>query len=333
VTAQTTRTVRFHEAGEADVLRIEDMPIGPPGPGEVRVAVQAIGLNRAEIAFRSGRYLERPVFPSRLGYEAAGIVEALGEGVAGFATGDLVGVVPLFSQSELGTYAEALNVPVRALVRAPEGIDAPQFAAVWMQYLTAYGMIVDIGGATVGDHVLIPAASSSVGLAAIQICHAVGAVPIAVTRTDAKRAALIECGASYVIASAQQDLPAEVKRITGGAGARLILDPVAGPYVATLAKAAAPGGVLFVYGGLSGQETPFPGGLAMLKGLSVRGYTLFEITQDAPRLEKAKRFVLDGLASKSFVPRIDRIFPFDGIADAHRYIEAGDQIGKVLVEI
>jgi NADPH:quinone reductase-like Zn-dependent oxidoreductase len=295
--------------------------------------VEAIGLNRAETAFRSGRYLERPKLPSRLGYEAAGKVVAVGNAVDGIAVGQRVGVMPTFSMNDYGTYGEEVLVPAAGVVACPENFSSTMFAAVWMQYLTAYGGLVDVGGLQAGEYVLITAASSSVGLAAIQIALAHRAIPIAATRTSVKREALQRHGAPYVIATQEQDLAAEVRKITGGTGARLVFDPVAGPFVETLAKATASGGTILIYGGLSAQATPFPGGLAMLRGLAVRGYTLFEITRDPARLAGAREYILKGLSDKTLQPVIDRSFHLKDIAEAHRYMEAGEQIGKIIVTV
>lgn len=328
-----TLVARFHEVGGPDVLRLEDLEVAAPAETEVKIQVEAIGLNRAELAFRSGRYLQRPKLPSRLGYEAAGTVIAVGAAVQGIAVGDRVGVIPAFSMTDYGTYGEQVLVPASAVVPCPRDLSSTTFAAVWMQYFTAYGGLIAVGALRPGEYVIITAASSSVGLAAIQIALALGAIPIAVTRTNAKREALQRYGATHVIASQEQDLAAEVRKITGGAGARLVFDPVAGPFVETLAKATAAGGMILIYGGLSAQATPFPGGLAMLRALTVRGYTLFEITQDPASLAKARDYILKGLAAGTLRPVIDRSFHLKDIAEAHRYMEACEQIGKIIVTV
>ena len=161
----------------------------------------------------------------------------------------------------------------------------------------------------------------------------VGATPIATTRTSKKKQALLEAGAAHVIATAEEDLEAEVKRISGGRGARIVFDPVAGPYVETLAAATARGGTIFLYGILSMQPTPFPLFKALLNGLTVRGYTLFEITSDAERLARGVAFVERGLAEGALKPKIAKVFPLDRIADAHRYLESNEQIGKIIVTV
>jgi NADPH:quinone reductase-like Zn-dependent oxidoreductase len=327
-----TRTVRFHQIGGPEVLQIETLDVGEPGPGEIRIRVETIGLNRAEGSFRAGRYLETPVLPARIGYEAAGIVEALGNGVQGFVAGDAICVIPAFSLNQYGVYAERAIVPASAVVKRPQGLSAIEAAAIWMPYLTAYGALIDIGRLGKGDAVIIQAASSSVGLAAIQIANSVGAVPIATTRTGAKKTALLEAGAAHVIAAQEQDLAAEVMRITEGRGARIVFDPVAGPGVETLAQAMSPGGTLFVYGNLSGQPTPFPR-LMLKNGLNMRGYLLFELTQDAERLKRAQDFITRGLAAGRFKPVIAKTFAFDEIVDAHRYQESNEQFGKIVVTV
>jgi NADPH:quinone reductase-like Zn-dependent oxidoreductase len=325
--------VRFHELGGPEVLRLEGLDVPPPGKSEVKIRVEAIGLNRAELAFRAGRYLERPKLPSRLGYEAAGTVISVGDSVDSFTPGQRVGVIPSFSLTDYGTYGEEIVVPAHAVVPCPSNISSETFAAVWMQYLTAYGGLIEVGSLQSGEHLLITAASSSVGLASIKLALATGATPIAVTRTSAKREALHQAGATHVVATQEQDLASEVRTITNGQGVRLVFDPIAGPFVETLAKATSPGGMLIIYGGLSAQPTPFPGGLAMLKGLTMRGYTLFEITRVPARLAKAKDLILDGIKSGKFVPAIDRTFHLHDIADAHRYMEAGEHVGKIVVTV
>ena len=329
----TARVVTFHATGGPEVLQFETRDVGEPGPSEIKIRVEAIGLNRAELAFRSGRYLERPKLPCRLGYEAAGIVMQVGSATRGVAKGDRVSVIPAFSMNDYGTYGEEILIPEFAVTACPPSLNSISAAALWMQYLTAYGALVDVGGLRPSEYVIIHAASSSVGLAAMQVATLIGAVPIAATRTGAKREALVAAGARHVVATQEQDLVAEVRRFTGGVGARLVFDPVAGPYVETLAKAMASGGILILYGGLSAQQTPFPAGLAMSRALSFRGYTVFEITGNPSRLESAKAFIAAAVAAGTLSPIIDRTFPFDAIVEAHRYMESGAQTGKIVVTV
>ena len=127
------KIVRFHETGEADVLRLEELPDSQPGKGEVRLKVAAIGLNRAEVMFRQGVYLENPELPSRLGYEAAGTVDAVGPGVHGIQIGDRVSTIPSFSMTQYGVYGEIAIVPAHAVAHYPETLSAVEGTAIWMQ--------------------------------------------------------------------------------------------------------------------------------------------------------------------------------------------------------
>jgi NADPH:quinone reductase-like Zn-dependent oxidoreductase len=292
-----------------------------------------VGLNRAESMFYHGMYLEAPQLPSRLGYEAVGVVEAIGECVDKSWTGKTVATVPSFSMTHYGTLGEEAVVPAAALGEYPANLTPTQAAAIWMQYLTAYGALVHFGGVKAGDFVSIPAASSSVGLAAIQIVRDVGATAIALTRTSAKREKLLSLGASHVIATQEEDYPARVHEITGGQGVRLTFDPVAGAFVEKLAAAAAPGGIIFEYGALSLAPTPFPLLIALGKGLSLRGYSVMEITQNPGLLASAKKYIFDRLANGRFVPKIARSFPIEQTVDAYRYLESNQQVGKVVITV
>ncbi|MEU4547948.1 zinc-dependent alcohol dehydrogenase family protein [Nonomuraea dietziae] len=326
------RTVRFHEIGGPEVMRLEDLETGEPGPGEVRIRVEAIGINRAEALFRRGEYIEQVKrFPARLGSEAAGVVEAVGPGVIGFEEGQAVSSVPAFSQNDYGIYAEQAIVPAAALLHRPDGVDAVSGAAVWMPYLTAYGALVEVGGMRPGDVVALNAASSSVGLAAIHTANRVGATPIAVTRTSEKKERLLEEGAAEVIVSDEEDVPARLLELTGGKGVEYVFDAVAGPGVTDLARVVAPGGTLFLYGGLSGQPTPYPGFTLGMPALNMRTYTVLETTKDPVRLRRAAAFVASGLRSGAFRPVVDRLFPLEEIVDAHQHMESNTQFGKIVV--
>jgi len=183
-------------------------------------------------------------------------------------------VLPNFRLGEYGIYGERAIVPARSLLTPPAGLSTVEAASIWMQYFTALA-IIDVAHAGVGDYVIIRAASSSVGVAAIQLANWAGAVSIATTRNGAKAAALEQQGAKHVIATEETDLVAEVQRITGGKGARVIFDPVGGPEVEKLAQAAAEEGIIFIYGGLSGKPTLFPHWPAALKSLSIKRLGVF----------------------------------------------------------
>jgi NADPH:quinone reductase-like Zn-dependent oxidoreductase len=331
-------TVRFHEYGGPEVLRLDEVDPGEPGAGEVLVRVDAIGVNRAEALFRAGQYIEpAKEFPARLGAEAAGVVERLGPGVdgvePGFAPGQAVSVVPAFSQNDYGVYAERAVVPARALLPRPSTVDAVTGAAVWMPYLTAYGAMAEVTGLRPGDVAVVTAASSGVGLAALHTAARLGATPIAVTRTRAKADRLRAEGAAEVVVSDEQDVAGRVLELTGGRGAAAVFDAVAGPGVVDLARAVAAGGTLLLWGAQSGLPTPYPGFELGMPALNVRTFTVHEITRDPDRLRRAAAYVASGLRDGAFRAVVDRLFPLTEITAAHRYLDSGARFGKVVVTV
>ncbi|PRX96652.1 zinc-dependent alcohol dehydrogenase family protein [Allonocardiopsis opalescens] len=327
------RAVLFDELGGPEVLRIHDLPIGEPGPGELRIRVDAIGLNRGEALFRRGSYYELPELPaSRIGTESAGVVEAVGAGVDGFAPGDAVCTLPAFSMRDYGVYAERAIVPARAVLHRPDGLDAVTAAAVWTAYVTAYGALVDVARLGAGDTVLITAAASTVGLAAIQVANHLGAVPIATTRAGAKRRRLLDAGAAEVIVTGEDDLVQRVLDATGGRGAELAFDCVAGPGIHELARAVVPDGRLIVYGWLDEGPVPLPL-RPDFRGVDTRFHAMFDISTDPERLRRAERFITAGLRSGSFRPHVDRTFDLDEITEAHRRLESDRQFGKIVATV
>lgn len=327
-------TVRFHEYGGPEVLRLDHVEPGEPGVGEVLVRIDAIGVNRAEALFRAGQYIEpAKEFPARLGAEAAGVVEALGPGVDGVEPGQAVSVVPAFSQNDYGVYAERAIVPARALLPRPGNVDAVTGAAVWMPYLTAYGAMVEVTGLRPGDVAVVTAASSGVGLAALHTAARLGATPVAVTRTRAKADRLRAEGAAEVIVSGEHDVARRVLDLTGGRGAAAIFDAVAGPGVVDLARAVAADGTLLLWGAQSGRPTPYPGFELGMPALNVRTFTVHEITRHPDRLRRAAAHVASGLRDGAFRAVVDRLFPLAEIAAAHRYLDSGARFGKVVVTV
>lgn len=327
------RIVRLTEIGDSSVLKLVDEPLQEPKADEVRIRVQAIGLNRAEVLFRQGRYLEQPSFPARIGYEASGVVEAIGSSITEFKVGDKVSTIPSFKMSKYGVYGESAVVPGASLAHYPDSLTPEEGASIWMQYLTAYGALIEYANIGPGDFVLITAASSSVGFAAIQICLERGATPIASTRTAAKKQTMLDAGAKHVIVTDDEDLGEAVMKITNNKGCRVIFDPIAGKVMNDLVKAVAYGGTIFEYGALSKEPTPFPLVPALEKGFSIRGYTLFEITSNSEAKQRGKKYVYEGLKNGKLKPVIDKVFPFDQIAESQDYMETNQQSGKIIVKV
>ncbi|TCJ96412.1 zinc-dependent alcohol dehydrogenase family protein [Nocardia alba] len=325
-----SRVVVFDETGAPEVLRLVDEPVGAPGPGEVRLAVEAVGVNRLDQMIRAGNS-PRPIHlpRARLGIEATGTIDAVGSGVQGWAIGDAVIVTAVPDMDTNGTYAEHLVLPADRVVARPAGLDATSAAALWVAYSTAYGALVEKAGVRPGDHVLITAASSGVGLAAIQIAGQIGAVPLAVTRSASKEPALLAAGAATVIVTDRDDIVEATHRFTNGTGADIVLDSVMGPGLADLATAAKRfSGRLITVGWLDPRPAPYPADpITMIR------YMSFEHTLDPAAVHRITAFLSAGIRTGALRPVIDTVFTLDDIVAAHRYLERGHHTGKIVVTI
>ncbi len=327
------KVVRFYEKGEPDVLKIEEAPTRELGKGEVMLRVQAIGLNRAELTFIHGYYLEPTQLPASLGYEAAGVVMAVGPDVDPGLVGKSMSTIPAFSLNQYGVVGEEVIVPVHALAEYPQHLSPIEGTSIWMQYMTAYGALIEFGQIKKGDFVVITAASSSAGLAAIETVNAEGGIAIATTRSRAKRDQLLSLGADHVIVTDEESLVSRVRDITNGAGARIIFNPIAGPLLGQLAEAASAGATIFQYGWLSDSITPYPLMQCLTKALTIRGYWLVEIVSHPERLERAKNYVFEKLKKKQFKPKISKTFPFEQVVQAYQYMASNDQVGKIVLTV
>jgi NADPH:quinone reductase-like Zn-dependent oxidoreductase len=300
-----SRTIKFAKAGGPEVLEFIEMEVPAPGPHEVRIKVKAIGINRAESMWRNDKYVEPVKFST----------------------------IPVFSLNKYSTYGEIILVPDHAVVKHPESLSFAEAASVWMMFITAYGALIFDAQVKAGDHVILPAASSSIGLAAIQLANYAGATPIALTRTSDKKKRLRDAGAEHVIATQEQDVVAEVMRITNGNGARVAFDPVGGPDFPKLIRALTNQGIAYIYGALSEGDTPIPVLEMIPKMPTVKGYSVRLVLGDAARRKVAVEYVTRGLASGALKPIIDRTFKFDEMVEVHRYLESSGQFGKIVVTL
>lgn len=324
------KIVRFHEVGGPEVLRVEDLAVGEPGPGEILLNIEAIGLNRGEAAFRGGHYIFKPTLPSFIGGEAAGRILKVGPGVEGLAAGDMAAFLPIAMPGQRSIYGEQAIIETGSVVKAPAGLDAVQNASTWVAFLTAWGGLA-AGNLQQGQTVVITAASSGVGLAAIQIARDIGATVIATTRGRGKFDALREVGAHHVVATDEQDIKAEVARITGDKGAELIFDPVAGPFAETLFECVADMGTLMIYGGMANKPHIFSRQLAIRKNLTMRGYNFRELLLDRPRLMSVMEKIAERVRHGRFKMPVAKVFKLDEVVEAHRFLEANTHIGKIVM--
>jgi len=317
------RVVVFDEIGPPDVLHVVDELLPEPADGEVRIRIQAFGVNPIEQMMRTGAYPAPFRLPhARLGLEGTGLIDAVGPGAEEFSIGDPVILAAVPNMDVNGTYAEYTTAPAGAVVARPDGLDVIAAAALWAAYSTAYGALIEKAGMRPGDRVLIKSASSNVGLAAIQVANQIGAVPIAVTRHSAKRDALLTAGANRVIATDQEDLRTSV------AGVDIVLDTVRGPGFADLAAAVKLGGTVISVGWSDSRPPMYPS--APVTFINYRG---FEHTLNPVVVRRIAAFLGAGLRTGALRPTIDRVFTFDEVVAAHEYLEKGQHLGKIVVTL
>ena len=341
----TTRVIRFHRPGGPEVLHIDEIPLSKPTAGEVLVRVQAMALNRADGLWRAATYIEDPILPARIGYDIAGVVEAVGPGVSTLSVGDKVSSIPAASVAHYGNHGETAIYPADALIKYPSRLSPEQAVAVNNGLLTAYFPMVEVAQIKRGQTIVLTAGSSSTAMAALQIAKRLGLRTIATTRTRAKFRTLIDAGFDHVVVTDEQKVPEHILRATEGAGADLVYDAVAGPGLEDLANATKVMGHLVVYGALGAMTAATPLPLWALFRRTVRmyaGYKVFDfmgnrnmgIPRNQPAAERALKFLLEGLESGAFTARIDRVFEgLDQYADAHRYLESNAQSGKIVITV
>ena len=325
-----SRVVVFDEFGGPEVMHVVEEPVAEPAAGEVRVRIEAFAVNPLDQMMRSGTSPAPVPLPhARLGVEGTGVVDALGPGVTGLQAGDPVILTAIPDATVRGSYAEYTTVPASRVIARPAGLGIMEAAAVWVAYSTAYGTLIEKAKMRPGDHVLITAASGSVGRAAIQIANQIGAVPIAITRHTAKKDDLLAAGAAAVIATDHDDVAEAVRHRTGGTGADIILDLVMGPGQQDLLKAGRPGGSLVAAGFLDPRPTPFPVGTP----LTIFSYRGFDYILDDVVVQRMAAFLNAGVRLGALRPAVAKVFALDDVAEAHRHLEKGLHAGKIVVTV
>jgi NADPH:quinone reductase-like Zn-dependent oxidoreductase len=315
----------------APQLVLRELPAVEPAPGEVRYQVHAVGLNRADLLYMQGGHCTQIHFPTRIGYEACGIVDAIGAGVTEFKVGDRVSALP-FGEPKYSVAGEFAVTPAEFLAAWPEGYSEVEAAGTWMPYLTAYFALAEVARVGPGDAVLITAASSSAAIGAIQLARYFGASVIASTRTNSKRDFLIATGAHHVVATSDGDVAGQILQLTGGAGARVIYDAVAGPFMHQYAEAVATKAQIFVYGAMGGKPTVEAPILPLIrKGATIELYSLINYIREAGAARRARDFIARALQAGAMRPVIDRVFPLAEAAQAYAYMDTGAQRGKIVL--
>jgi len=319
------KAIRFHAPGGPEVMRLEDVTIGDPGPGEARVRHTAIGVNFVDTYHRSGLYPLQ--IPSGLGVEAAGVVEAVGVGASQVRAGDRV-----VYTGPIGSYSEARVVPADRLVVVPDGVTDRQAAAVFTKGLTAWAFLTRTHAVASGEAVLLHAAAGGVGLVMVQWLKALGATVIGTAGSDEKAARARAAGCDHVIVYAREDFVRRVRELTNGAGVPVVYDSVGKATFEGSLDCLAPRGLMVSFGNASGAIPPFD-----IMGLSRRGSlfltrpSVFHYVGRREDLEAGAAAVFGMLRSGRLKVEISRTWPLAEAAEAHRALQARETVGSVLL--
>lgn len=322
------KAVIIENPGSESWAVLGTLPDPAPGPGEVLIRVIAAGVNRADLSQRAGRYQPPPGASTILGLEVAGIVEAVGEGVDSPQPGERV-----FTLLAGGGYAELVVAPAKLVMQLPDQLSFVEGAAIVEVFYTALLNLRMIGGMREGQHVLIHAGASGVGMAAIQLCRLYGASAAVTVGTREKAESCLALGAERAILYREEDFQAVVKEWTDGRGVDLILDPVGASYLERNIASLATDGMLISIGLMGGQRAELDIGRMLMRRLTIKGSTLRALPLER-KLEVRRRFlddVLPALLDGRLRATIDRTFSCEEVELAHRYMAENRTRGKLVL--
>ena len=337
------KQVMITRRGGGEVLQVVETPVHEPGPGQVRIRVQAAGVNFADVMMRLGVYPDGPKLPAVPGYEVAGVVDAVGPGADPGLEGR-----PVVAMCRFGGYSESVCVPGALVFPLPEGVGSVTAAALPVNYLTAWQMVRVMAPAGPGDVVLIHSAAGGVGQAVIQLCQAAGAKVIG-SASPGKHDLLSQQGLEYVFDSRQRNFAEGVKAATGGRGADIVLEPRNGPWIMESYRSLAKCGRLVVFGFSHAAVGRRTGTLSVLRTVmsvpwfqlnplrlmndnkSVAGVNLGRMWDQADRTRSWAEELVKLMGAGIIAPRIDGVFPFSAAAAAHARLEDRVNVGKVIL--
>jgi len=308
-------------------MQWEPVEVGEPGPGQVRLRQEAVGLNYIDVYHRTGLYPQQ--LPFTPGVEGAGVVEAVGDGVDWLKIGDRVAYA-----GPIGSYAEERLIAADKLVKLPDSISTEQAAAMMLQGMTAHMLLRSVHKVKPGETILIHAAAGGVGLIVCQWAKALGATVIGTVGSDAKAELARAHGCDHPIVYTRQDFAAEVDRITAGAKLPVVYDSIGKDTFDRSLDCLAPKGLMVTFGNASGPVAPFEPGLLARKGsLFLTRPTLFTYTATRAGLEQAASELFDVVASGKVKVEIKQRFPLKDAADAHRALEARQTSGSTVLTV
>ena len=317
-----------------DGLALRNYTPKEPGPGEVRLKVEAFALNWGDMDLMQGRYsFNFSELPARIGCEAVGIVDRIGAGVTGIDIGERYCTLPYFYDMN-GTSGDTVIREPRYLTKAPEGMGAVEAGSIWMQFMTAYYPIAELTKAGPGVNILVTAATSTAGRAALEIGRMKGATMIATSRHAQNRDYLVAGGAAHTYFGTGEGLPEAIKEATGGVGVHAVFDAVGAGMIAHYSKALAKDAQIFFYGTLDERQPELPMMELYQANAAFRPYSLFHYIEDAEWKRKGLDFVYGALASGAISPTVDRVFPMEDYRKAWEYMRAPRQThGKVMITV
>jgi NADPH:quinone reductase-like Zn-dependent oxidoreductase len=331
---ETNREWVITQYSGIDGLQLREYTPKNAGPGEVRLKVEAFALNWGDMDLMQGRYsFNFSELPARVGCEAVGIVDQIGEGVTGIAIGECHCTLPYFYDMN-GASGDTVIRDPRYLTKAPDGMDAVEAGSIWMQFMTAYYPIAELAKAGPGVNILVTAATSTAGRAALEIGSMLGATMIGTSRYDHNRDYLMEGGASHVYIGKGEGLAETVREATGGVGVRAVFDSVGAGMIAHYSRALAKDAQIFFYGTLDEKLPELPMMYLYQANATFKPYSLFNYIEDAAWKKKGLDFVYGALASGKIRPTVDRVFPMEQFREAWEYLRAPRQNhGKVMIRV
>ncbi|RKR03516.1 NADPH:quinone reductase-like Zn-dependent oxidoreductase [Kushneria sinocarnis] len=324
-----SRMIRFNRFGPADVLEFVEHSPSRPEPEEVVIATEAIGVGWRDVLWRQNLAQTKAALPAFIGAEMAGRVVEVGERVEQFAPGDRVASIPAFDPNRYGTYGERIVLPQQALIRYPDLLEPVQACIHYAPLLSSWLGLKELAGIAPGDIVLITAGCQLNGPYAIQMASVLGGRVIATTAREAHVDYLRELGAEWVIDTETRDLLSSIERITHGKGVNIVLDALGGPQMSLLGEVLAPCGRLILYDMQGGNQTSFPARAAFSKNIrfflhclsNFAGKPELGIEQNRDAMQRAIRAVDHFTLEGRLQPHVDRLFDFDEMVEAHRYLE------------
>ena len=335
------KVVQFAQHGGAEVLQVVEQPTRPLRSGEVLIDVKAFGVQRADTLWRAGLYLEAPKqFPTGIGYDCVGLIQAVGEGVADWQIGDRVTNLPGFSLTEYTVYGDSAIVHQDFLVPLPNiELSWAEYAAIPIPYFTAYFPLFEAANLPQAEFIVVAAAASSVGIAAMQMAKEQGVTVIGTSRTHTKQDQILNLGADYFVATEEEDVVERIRAIVGDRGVDIVFDPIGGAMICKWYQVIKRRGHIFHYGLLDIADAVIPMMSALANAAKLDSYIIFEYTgnqvmglePNQAAIARATHYINSGFEEGKLTPVVAKSFPIEAVVEAHRYLESNQQVGKIVV--